>query len=125
MRTGKSIVGRRFLTRPKQKRVADSHRFPQPLHVGAHQNGRSIAIALSLDDITVRGDRNSLLDKLRGHFRPVHPALYLFSGAAVTAGGAVAGLGAAVAIESTICRRFAPHAHSSERVLGRKGIRTI
>jgi hypothetical protein len=78
-------VGRRRLTRPEAKRVADKHRRPQPFHIGAPKR-KEHSMALSLHDITVGGRRNSLLDTLRGYFVRYRMALYLLSGAAVALG---------------------------------------
>jgi hypothetical protein len=59
---------------------------PQPLHIGAQQNGRSIPMASSLRDITVGGRMTSLFDTLRGYFVRYRLALYLSSAAAVALG---------------------------------------
>src|SRR5882757_10021435 len=56
-------------------RVADNNPPPQPLRLSAHQNGRSIPMALSLRDSalgdsknSVRATLNSLSHTLSGHF---------------------------------------------------------
>jgi hypothetical protein len=67
-------------------RVADEHRSPQPFHIGAHQNGRSIPMALSFHNISGGGGWSQLRDTLRGYFVRYRLALYLVSAAAVALG---------------------------------------